>query len=187
MRAIVITEKGGPEVLAVQEVPDPVPGPAEVLVDVVTSAVNRADLMQRRGLYPGPPATYEIPGLEFAGRVAALGERVAGHAVGDPVMGIVGGAATPSASWCTTARPVAVPDALGLDAAGAFPRGVHHRLGRARPPGRADHRPVGAGPRRSLRGGHRVHTDRQGHRAPASRSPPPPASTTSAKRSEPTS
>ena len=121
MRAIVITEKGGPEVLAVQEVPDPVPGPAEVLVDVVTSAVNRADLMQRRGLYPGPPATYEIPGLEFAGRVAALGERVAGHAVGDPVMGIVGGGGYAERVVVHHRQAVAVPDALGLDAAGAFP------------------------------------------------------------------
>ena len=56
MRAVVITTHGGPEVLRVQEVPDPVPGPEEVLVDVETSAVNRADLLQRRGLYPGPPA-----------------------------------------------------------------------------------------------------------------------------------
>jgi len=121
MRAIVITEKGGPEVLVVQEVPDPVPGPAEVLVDVVTSAVNRADLMQRRGLYPGPPATYEIPGLEFAGRVAALGERVAGHAVGDPVMGIVGGGGYAERVVVHHRQAMAVPDALGLDAAGAFP------------------------------------------------------------------
>ncbi|MYJ81121.1 MAG: alcohol dehydrogenase catalytic domain-containing protein, partial [Acidimicrobiaceae bacterium] len=90
MRAVVLTAHGGPEVLKVQDVPDPVPGPAEILVDVVTSAVNRADTLQRRGLYPGPPATYEIPGLEFAGRVAAVGERVAEHAVGDNVMGIVG-------------------------------------------------------------------------------------------------
>jgi len=117
----VITEKGGPEVLVVQEVPDPVPGPAEVLVDVVTSAVNRADLMQRRGLYPGPPATYEIPGLEFAGRVAALGERVAGHAVGDPVMGIVGGGGYAERVVVHHRQAMAVPDALGLDAAGAFP------------------------------------------------------------------
>ena len=57
MRAVVITTKGGPEVLIVRQVPDPVPGPEEVLVDVVTSAINRADTLQRRGLYPGrrPP------------------------------------------------------------------------------------------------------------------------------------
>ncbi|MXW96925.1 MAG: NAD(P)H-quinone oxidoreductase [Acidimicrobiaceae bacterium] len=121
MRAVVLTAHGGPEVLKVQDVPDPVPGPAEILVDVVTSAVNRADLMQRRGLYPGPPAEHEIPGLEFAGRVAALGERVAGHAVGDPVMGIVAGGGYAERVVVHHRQAMAVPDALGLDAAGAFP------------------------------------------------------------------
>ena len=121
MRAVVITAHGGPEVLDVQEVPDPVPGPAEVLVDVVTSAVNRADLLQRRGLYPGPPAEHEIPGLEFAGRVAAVGERVAGHAVGDAVMGIVAGGGYAERVVVHHRQAMAVPDALGLDAAGAFP------------------------------------------------------------------
>ena len=76
MRAVVLQEKGGPEVLRMLEVPDPEPGPEEVLVDVVSTAVNRADLLQRMGLYPGPPMVHEIPGLEFAGRVAAVGERV---------------------------------------------------------------------------------------------------------------
>lgn len=121
MRAIVITEKGGPEVLVVQEVPDPVPGPEELLVDVVTSAVNRADLLQRRGLYPGPRAAYEIPGLEFAGRVAAVGERVTGHAVGDAVMGIVAGGGYAERVIIHHRQAMAVPAALGLDTAGAFP------------------------------------------------------------------
>ena len=121
MRAVVITEKGGPEVLVVREVPDPVPGPDEVLVDVVSSAVNRADLMQRRGLYPGPPAEHEIPGLEFAGRVAAVGERVREHAVGDAVMGIVGGGGYAERVAVHERQAMAVPPALGLDAAGAFP------------------------------------------------------------------
>ena len=120
MKAVVLTAKGGPEVLVTQEVPDPVAGPEEILVDIVTSAVNRADLMQRRGLYPGPPATYEIPGLEFAGRVAAVGERVTEHAVGDPVMGIVGGGGYAERVVVHHRQAMAVPDALGLDAAGAF-------------------------------------------------------------------
>jgi putative PIG3 family NAD(P)H quinone oxidoreductase len=120
MRAIVITEKGGPEVLVVQEVPDPVPGPAEILVDIVTSAINRADLLQRRGMYPGPPGDYEIPGLEFAGRVAAVGERVTEHAVGDAVMGIVGGGGYAERVIIHHRQAMAVPAALGLDAAGAF-------------------------------------------------------------------
>ena len=120
MRAVVLTAKGGPEVLVTQDVPDPVPGPAEILVDVVTSAINRADLMQRRGLYPGPPAEHEIPGLEFAGRVAAVGDRVAEHAVGDAVMGIVGGGGYAERVVVHHRQAMAVPDALGLDAAGAF-------------------------------------------------------------------
>ena len=120
MRAIVITEKGGPEVLIVQEVPDPVPGPDEILVDIVTSAVNRADTLQRRGMYPGPPAVHEIPGLEFAGRVAAVGERVTSHAAGDAVMGIVGGGGYAERVTIHERQAMAVPSALGLDVAGAF-------------------------------------------------------------------
>ena len=120
MRAIVITTKGGPEVLVVQKVPDPVPGPEEVLVDVVTSAVNRADTLQRRGMYPGPAAVHEIPGLEFAGRVAAVGERVTAHAAGDAVMGIVGGGGYAERVTIHERQAMAVPEALGLDAAGAF-------------------------------------------------------------------
>ena len=121
MRAVIVTEKGGPEVLVVQEVPDPVLGPEEVLVDVVTSAVNRADLLQRRGLYPGPLADHEIPGLEFAGRVGAVGERVTDHAVGDAVMGIVGGGGYAERVAVHERQAMAVPAALGLEAAGAFP------------------------------------------------------------------
>ena len=121
MRAVVITTKGGPQVLSVREVPDPVPGPEEVLVDVVTSAINRADLMQRRGLYPGPPAAHEIPGLEFAGRVAAVGERVTAQALGDAVMGIVAGGGYAERVAVHERQAMAVPEALGLDTAGAFP------------------------------------------------------------------
>lgn len=95
MRAVVIPEYGGVEVLQVRDVPNPVPGPEEVLVDVACSAMNRADLLQRMGLYPapGPKPEFEIPGLEFAGTIAALGERVTGWSVGDEVMGIVSGGA----------------------------------------------------------------------------------------------
>ncbi len=95
MRAVVIPEYGGVDVLQVREVPDPAPGPEEVLVNVACSAMNRADLLQRMGLYPapGPKPEFEIPGLEFAGTIAARGERVTGWAVGDEVMGIVSGGA----------------------------------------------------------------------------------------------
>ena len=80
MRAVVIPEYGGVEVLEVRDVPEPAPGPDEVLVDVMCSAMNRADLLQRMGLYPapGPKPLFEIPGMEFAGRIVDVGERVAG-------------------------------------------------------------------------------------------------------------
>ena len=121
MRAIVLEEKGGPEVLRMGEVPDPVPGPEELLVDVVSTAVNRADLLQRMGLYPGPPMEHEIPGLEFAGRVAAVGERVTAHAVGDAVMGIRNGGCYAERLTVHERQAMAVPDALPLADAGAFP------------------------------------------------------------------
>lgn len=91
MRAVILSGYGGPEVLRLTEVESPRPGPDEVLVDVVATALNRADVLQRMGRYPGPAATVEILGLEFAGRVAAVGERVRSLAVGDPVMGLTNG------------------------------------------------------------------------------------------------
>ena len=121
MRAVVLDAKGGPEVLQVMEVPDPVPGPEEVLVEVVTTALNRADLLQRMGLYPGPPMAHEIPGLEFAGRVVAIGERVTEHAVGDAVMGISNGGCYAERLTVHERLAMKVPDALPLSDAGAFP------------------------------------------------------------------
>ena len=90
MRAVVLEEHGEPEVLQIKDVPDPAVGAEEVLVRVATTALNRADLLQRRGLYPGPKMDHEIPGMEFSGTVEAVGGRVTEHQVGDPVMGIVG-------------------------------------------------------------------------------------------------
>ena len=93
MRAVVIEEYGGPEVLQVAEVPDPVPGPDEILVRVAHTAINRADTLQRMGAYPDPQRRdREIPGLEYAGTVEAIGERVSRWQVGDRVMGIEAGA-----------------------------------------------------------------------------------------------
>ena len=91
MRAVVLTEHGGPEVLRIAEVPAPVPGPDELLVDVVATALNRADILQRMGRYPGPQAEVEILGLEFAGHVVRAGDRVTAFAAGDPVMSLVSG------------------------------------------------------------------------------------------------
>ena len=84
MRAAVITAPGGPEVFTIAERPLPIAGPGEILVRVRASAINRADLLQRMGRYPAPPGVpADIPGLEFAGEVAALGDGVTDWAVGE--------------------------------------------------------------------------------------------------------
>jgi putative PIG3 family NAD(P)H quinone oxidoreductase len=94
MKAIVIREPGGPEVLELREVPTPQPVRGEVRVRVRATAVNRADLLQRRGMYPAPPGSpQDIPGLEIAGEVDAVGDAVTELGPGDRVFGLVGGGA----------------------------------------------------------------------------------------------
>ena len=87
MRALVITEHGPPEVLRVQERPDPVPGAGEVRVRVRAAGVNFADLLARVGLYPDAPEPPSVVGYEVAGEVESLGDGVEGLAVGERVMG----------------------------------------------------------------------------------------------------
>jgi putative PIG3 family NAD(P)H quinone oxidoreductase len=91
MHAVVISEPGGPDVLHWTEVPDPRPGPGEVVVEVAAAGVNRADLMQRQGHYPPPPGASPYPGLECSGTVAALGDGVAGWRIGDQVCALLSG------------------------------------------------------------------------------------------------
>ncbi|MCI0353900.1 MAG: NAD(P)H-quinone oxidoreductase [Acidobacteria bacterium] len=92
MRAVVITRPGGPEVLEVRDAPAPQPAAGEVLVRVMASALNRADVLQREGRYPAPPgAPADIPGIEFAGEVAALGQQTTSWHLGQRVFGITGG------------------------------------------------------------------------------------------------
>jgi putative PIG3 family NAD(P)H quinone oxidoreductase len=91
MHAVVISEPGGPDVLRWAEVADPQPGPGEVVVEVAAAGVNRADLMQRQGLYPPPPGTPPYPGLECSGIVAALGDGVTGWRVGELVCALLSG------------------------------------------------------------------------------------------------
>ena len=123
MRAIVLDEKGGPEVLRVRDVPDPVVGPDEVLVDVVSTAINRAEVLQRMGSYPQPgaPPAYEIPGLEFAGRVAARGDRVSEWQIGDAVMGIVSGGGYATRVAVHERQAIRVPSTVPLADAGSIP------------------------------------------------------------------
>src|SRR3712207_6031927 len=91
MRAVTLSGSGGPEVLEWGEVPDPVLRPGEVLVDVVATAVNRADLLQRAGAGPPPPGASEILGLECSGIVSEVGEGVTGWSVGDEVCALLAG------------------------------------------------------------------------------------------------
>jgi putative PIG3 family NAD(P)H quinone oxidoreductase len=91
MRAVTVAEPGGPEVLTWSEVPDPVCGPGEVIVDVVATAVNRADLLQRQGFYPPPPGASEILGLECSGVVSEVGADVTDWSVGDEVCALLAG------------------------------------------------------------------------------------------------
>lgn len=122
MKAVVITRFGGPEVLEIEDVPKPEPGPEEVLVHVRSSALNRADLLQRLGRYPAPAgAPQNIPGLEFAGEVAELGANADRWRRGDRVMGIVGGGAHAEFVIAHQDAVAAVPASLEWSAAGAVP------------------------------------------------------------------
>jgi putative PIG3 family NAD(P)H quinone oxidoreductase len=122
VRAIVITNAGGPEVLEVQTRPTPEPGLGQIRVRVRTSALNRADLAQREGSYPAPPgAPADIPGLEYAGEVDALGPGSTMWRVGDRVMGIVGGGAH-AEYLCTHEREaLPIPTNLSYEEAAAIP------------------------------------------------------------------
>ena len=121
MYAITLREFGGPEVMEWSEVPDPVAGPGEVLLDVVASGVNRADLMQRQGHYPPPPGASEILGLECAGRIAALGEGVTGWSVGDEVCALLAGGGYAQKAAVPAAQLLPVPEGVDLVTAGGLP------------------------------------------------------------------
>ena len=123
MRAVVLTSYGDPEVLTIADIPAPVPGPEECLVDVVATALNRADLLQRRGFYPepGPKREHEVPGMELSGRVAAVGDRVSAWKVGDEVMAIVGGGAYAEQIAVHERQLLAVPKGVALADAAALP------------------------------------------------------------------
>ena len=122
MKAVVLRQHGGPEVLQFEDVPTPVIGAEDILVSVAATALNRADLLQRMGFYPDPfPSAHEIPGLEFAGTVSAIGDRVRLWSVGDRVMGIVSGGAYAEQLVLHERQALRVPDTVSLPDAAAIP------------------------------------------------------------------
>jgi len=122
MKAVVILRPGGPEVLSVQEVPTPVAKPYEVLVRVRSAGLNRADLLQREGKYPAPPGVpADIPGLEYAGTVEALGPEASRWKLGSRVFGITAGGAQAEFVTVHESTAASVPDNLDWSQAGAIP------------------------------------------------------------------
>src|SRR5512142_893173 len=122
MKAVLFGGKGGPEVIQWAETADPVPARGEVLVRVRAAALNRADLLQRRGLYPPPPGTREdVPGLELAGEVVEVGEGVTAWKPGDRVMAIASGEAQAELAIVHERMLLRIPDGLSLEDAGAIP------------------------------------------------------------------
>jgi putative PIG3 family NAD(P)H quinone oxidoreductase len=122
MRAIIITQPGGPAVLQSGDVVTPAPGPHELRVRVHAAGVNRADLLQRRGLYPAPAGVpANVPGLEYAGIVELLGHDTARWQVGDRVMGLVAGGAYAEAVVVHEDEALRIPASLTFDAAAAVP------------------------------------------------------------------
>jgi NADPH2:quinone reductase len=121
MRCVEISKPGGPEVLKAAERPDPVPGDGEVLIAVEAAGVNRPDVLQRLGGYPPPPGASDIPGLEVAGTIIALGRGVRDWRAGDRVCALVAGGGY--ASLCVAPAPqcLPVPSPLDMAAAGALP------------------------------------------------------------------
>ena len=121
MLCIEISSPGGPGVLRQTERPDPVPGPGEVLIRVAAAGVNRPDVMQRSGAYPPPPGASDIPGLEVAGTIAALGDQVNGWHVGDRVCALVAGGGYATLAVAPAPQCLPAPASLDLTAAAAIP------------------------------------------------------------------
>jgi len=121
MKAVVIEGKGGPEVLQLRDVAMPRPGAHEVLIKVAAAGVNRPDVLQRQGNYPPPKGHSELPGLEVSGVVAALGEGVAGLALGDAVLALVPGGGYADYTIAPAVCCIKKPDAMSFVEAAAIP------------------------------------------------------------------
>jgi putative PIG3 family NAD(P)H quinone oxidoreductase len=121
MRAILIREPGGEDVLVLGDAPAPPLGPADVRIRVTATAVNRADLMQRQGFYPPPPGASDVLGLECAGTIAEIGPEARGFVVGDRVMALLPGGGYAEEATVHYGSVLRVPDAMSDEGAGAFP------------------------------------------------------------------
>lgn len=121
MTVIGISKPGGPEVLVPETRPVPTPGAGELLIKVAAAGVNRPDVAQRSGSYPPPPGASDLPGLEIAGEVVAVGPGDTRHKVGDRVMSLVAGGGYAEYCIAPDAQAITVPDALSMIEAGATP------------------------------------------------------------------
>ena len=121
MTVVCISKPGGPEVLVPETRAVPGPGPGEILVKVLAAGVNRPDVAQRSGAYPPPPGASDLPGLEIAGEVAAVGPGATKHKVGDKVMSLVAGGGYAQYCIAQDAQAMTVPPALTMLEAGAVP------------------------------------------------------------------
>lgn len=121
MEAIAITEPGGPEVLKSETRPVPVPSEYQVLIRVAAAGINRPDVIQRKGLYPPPPGASDLPGLEVAGVVCAIGSSVTLHNIGDQVMALTPGGGYAQYCVCHEGHALPVPSTLNLVEAAAVP------------------------------------------------------------------
>jgi NADPH:quinone reductase len=121
MKAISIREPGGPDVLTLVELPTPVPKSGEVLIEVAAAGVNRPDIFQRQGYYPAPPGASNIPGLEVAGEIAAVGEGVSRWRIGDRVTALMAGGGYAEYAVAHEGSCMSVPEGLGMLAAACLP------------------------------------------------------------------
>jgi NADPH:quinone reductase len=121
MTVVAISKPGGPEVLIPETRAVPAPGPGEILIKVEAAGVNRPDVAQRSGAYPPPPGASDLPGLEVAGEVAALGTGATRHKLGDKVMSLVAGGGYAQYCIAQDAQAMTVPPGLSMLEAGALP------------------------------------------------------------------
>ena len=121
MKAVTVPEPGEPDALVLDEVPDPMPGPGEVVVDVVAAGVNRADVMQRQGHYNPPPGSSAYPGLEVSGHIGRLGDGVEGWSVGDEVCALLTGGGYAEKVAVPMGQLLPVPSGVRLEDAAGLP------------------------------------------------------------------